>query len=115
MVKVFTSMKLFDGQDKTAKLSYLAGAYARYGHHFEDNNFSFHTANAYHKIALIGELLKEFDCVDVTHETSDQIELPMSHTLLFTASPEIKNLLENVSKEINGRDQVGRWVVMPGR
>lgn len=111
MVKAFTSMNLFDGQDKTAKLSYLAGAYARYGLHFEENKYSFHTANAGQKIALISDLLKEFGCEYVTHETSDPRAVPISHTLLFAASPEIKKLFDNISKEINGRDQVGRWVV----
>jgi len=31
--------------------------------------------------------------------------------VIFVASPEIKKLFDSVSKEINGRDQVGRWVV----
>lgn len=105
MVEAFISMDVFQGQDKTAKLSYLAGAYARYGHHIDDNNFAFRTANAGHKISLIAELLKEFDCKDVTHEKSAPKLIPMTHTLKFTASPEVQKLFESVSKEINGRDQ----------
>ncbi|HXE96179.1 MAG TPA: hypothetical protein VN642_07230 [Dongiaceae bacterium] len=105
MVEAFISMDVFQGQDKTAKLPYLAGAYARYGHHFDDNNFALRTANAGHKISLIAELLKELDCKDVTHEKSDPKLIPMTHTLKFTASTEIKKLFESVSKEINGRDQ----------
>ncbi|BCO11607.1 hypothetical protein GEOBRER4_n3736 [Citrifermentans bremense] len=105
MVEAFISIDVFKGQDKTAKLSYLAGAYARYGHHFDDNNFAFRTANAGHKISLIAELLKELDCKDVTHEKSDPNLMPMTHTLKFTASTEIKKLFESVSKEINGRDR----------
>jgi|SRR6185369_4250349 len=106
LVETFVSMNIFNGQDKAAKLSFLAGAYARYGHRFDDNKFVFRTANAGHKIDLIAELLKEFGCGDVIHERSDPKAVPMTHTLKFTASPEIKKLLESVSKEINGRDQV---------
>lgn len=111
LVHAFVSMNLFKGQDKTAKLSFLAGAYARYGHQIGDNKFEFRTANAWHKINLIGELLKELGCSNVAHETSDRRAKPVSHTLKFTASPEIKKLFDSVSKEKNGRDQVRRSVV----
>lgn len=110
-VKTFVSINIFNEQDKTAKLSYLAGAYARYGNRFDDNDFGFNTANASHKMDLIEELLKEFGCREVTHEMSDPEAIPISHTVIFVASPEIKKLFDSVSKEINGRDQVGRWVV----
>jgi len=102
MVEAFVSTDLFKGQGKEAKLSYLAGAYARYGHRLDDNKFAFRTANAEHKIDLIAELLKEFGCRDVIHERSDPKAHPMTHTLKFTASAEIKKLFESISKEING-------------
>jgi len=105
MVQAFVSKDIFKGQDKAAKLSYLAGAYARYGHWDGNNRFYFSTANAGHKIRLIAELLKELGCKDILHETSDPNALPVSNDLIFTASPEISALFDNVSKETNGRDR----------
>ncbi len=108
MVEAFISMDVFKGQDKAAKLSYLAGAYARYGFWGYDNRFAFRMTNAAHKIDLIAELLKEFGCSDVSHETSDPKAIPMSHTLKFAASPDVKEIFDRVSKEINGRDRQQR-------
>ena len=105
MVEAFISMDVFKGQDKTAKLSYLAGAYARYGFWGYDNKFAFRMTNAAHKIDLIAELLKEFGCTDMSHKNSDPQAIPMTHTLKFVASPDVKQILDRVSKEINGRDR----------
>lgn len=105
MVEAFISMDVFKGQDKAAKLSYLAGAYVRYGYWLNGSRFIFRTTNAGHKIKVISDLLKEFGCTDIVHETSDPQAIPMTHTLKFAASPEIKEIFDRVSKEINGRDR----------
>ena len=58
------SREIFGPEDKVKKLSFLSGAYIRYG-----SGSLFRFANARHKAELVRDLLKEFGCshVELVH------------------------------------------------
>jgi hypothetical protein len=79
----FISKDKFTLATRGEKLSYLAGAYCRYG----DGN-AFHFANAENKIEVIVNLLKEFGCSDVNFSTSPPDYIPTSFTITFQPTAE---------------------------
>jgi len=84
-VEAFISRDVFERGDRRAKLSFLAGAYVRYG---EGSLFRF--ANAEHKAELIRDLLNEFGCsqVELVH-TNPGGYVPWIFEVRFEPSPEL--------------------------
>jgi hypothetical protein len=94
------SPALFDGKGADEKLSYLAGAYARYG-----AAHSFRITNAQHKVELIAGLLTSLGCADVT-VTYHPGTVPRVFVLSFQPSAEVAACLAGARDVRGGRDRL---------
>lgn len=102
----YLSIDIFNGQDKLAKLSFLAGAYARYGKR-KGVDYFFIFANSAHKVNLIATLLKEVKCSNISIESSNkpntpvgELKIPNTFYLKFIPTSEISELFENVRQQL---------------
>jgi hypothetical protein len=90
----YVSPDVFQNSGDQARLSYLAGAYMRYG---EDD--SFHFANADHKVDLIVDLLKQFGCRRVELKVSAPDIIPRGSTITFDPSGTLRHIFAAVDSE----------------
>jgi hypothetical protein len=82
----YISMQVFKPVNRRAKLSFLAGAYVRFG---EKSVFRF--ANARHKAELVRELLTELGCTNVELIHSNPGYIPAVFDVVFEPSDEIRD------------------------
>jgi hypothetical protein len=84
------SMAAFTERDWSAKRSFLAGAYARFGRKGE-----FRLANAEHKALLIRDLLRELGCSNVELMRANPGYVPAIRVVRFTPTPAIDSWLRS--------------------
>jgi hypothetical protein len=79
------SAAVFPAGDHTAKLSYLLGAYHRYG---EQN--AFRLANAYHKVQLVKQLLHDVGSPSVTIWYPPPDRVPAVYRVVFEPTADLR-------------------------
>jgi hypothetical protein len=87
-MEAFIKKEIFGHANAEEKLSYITGAYARYG-----KGNVFRLANSSHKLDIIGELLKELGCqrVELAHVNPGYV--PAIYELVFEPSGEVNQWL----------------------
>ncbi|WP_442845273.1 hypothetical protein [Leeuwenhoekiella sp. H156] len=79
----------------TQKLSFITGAYFRYGSQ-NDSQYQIRVSNSVSKAKLLNEFLLELGCDQVEYEIQDNI--PNPHTLSFVPTEELKQQFELFEK-----------------
>jgi serine/threonine protein kinase len=74
-------------ETKLQKLSFITGAYIRYGSQF-NSLYQISVANSTSKVKILEILLKDLGCTDVVYEIREAI--PYGHTVYFTPTTELE-------------------------
>jgi hypothetical protein len=85
---------IFPENDREARLSFLIGAHQRFG---QQNSFRF--ANAWQKMQLVIQLLKEMDCPNVVIIYPHPEKIPAVSQVAFEPTPE---LIDRFGLELKG-------------
>ena len=81
------------------RLSYIAGAYQRYGGK-EDSVFTITMANSTSKAKVVAEQLKELKCINVSFVEKTEICIPCRNAVYFTPTDILKKYFEAINQKV---------------
>ncbi|UMB54094.1 hypothetical protein MKD41_01125 [Lutibacter sp. A64] len=89
------NLKLNVFETEKQKLSFITGAYVRYGGHI-DSLYHLRVFNSSSKVRVLDELLKDVGCTNVVYDIKKTI--PMGHTVSFISTVPLINYFEKYKK-----------------
>ncbi len=89
-------LKLNVFETEKQKLSFITGAYVRYGWH-TDSLYQIRVFNSISKVKVLNELLKDIGCTNVDYEIKEGY-IPTGHTVSFIPTDQLKDYFENYIK-----------------
>ncbi len=90
------SLKLNVFETEKQKLSFITGAYVRYGWH-TDSLYQIRVFNSISKVKILNELLKDVGCTNVDYEIKKGY-IPTGHIVSFIPTAQLKDYFEKYIK-----------------
>lgn len=87
-------MKVFKSEKK--KLSFITGAYVRYGSKVDSSLYQIRVFNSSSKVKILDELLKDIGCTHVDYNI--KYSIPVGHTVSFIPTNKLIDYIEKYEK-----------------